>query len=267
MESQLTFWQAVGLGAIQGITEFIPISSSGHLVLVRKLLGWSGQAGLAFDTMLHGGSLAALVIYFRLEWIAVCKGYFTPAGPHASHRRLPWLLAVATLPVAVAGPILKPLLESENAIRNSTVTGLCMIMTALLFWLAELRFSPKNRPIGFVHALVIGCIQIVALLPGVSRAGWTIGAGILCGLSRESSVRFSFFMAIPVIAGAIVFQIKDITDMSRLEIEPLLIAVGSIVSFLVGLGAIHFCMTYFRTHSLRIFGVYMAIMGLLAVLL
>lgn len=292
MESQLTFWQAVVLAAIQGITEFIPVSSSGHLVLVRTLFGWSGEAGLAFDTVLHGGSLAALLIYFRREWTAIGMSFLKPAGPrrqcpeaggHArppdfppqadppvesvSHRRLLWMLVVATLPVVIAGPILKPLVESESVIRSSAVTGLCMIMTALLFWLSDLGFSPRNKPISFLHALVIGCAQIVALLPGASRAGWTIGTGVLCGQSRESSVRFSFLMAIPVIAGAIVFQMKDIMNMSNMGIEPFLIALGFIVSFLVSLGAIHFCVNYFRAHSLRIFAVYLAVVGLLAVLL
>lgn len=268
MESQLTFWQAVGLAVIQGATEFIPVSSSGHLVLARKLFGWSDTGGLVFDTILHAGSLAALLIYFRQELISVLKGCFNIAAPDfAWYRRLPWLIVVATLPVVIAGPILKPFLETEYTVRNSAITGMCMIMTAFLFWLADLRFAPKGKPIGFFHALFIGCMQVVALLPGASRSGWTFGAGILCGHTRESAVRFSFLMAIPAIAGAVIFQIRDVIAQSHAVFQPYMIVAGFIVSFLVSLGAIHFCLIYFRTHSLRIFSIYLAVTGLLAVLL
>ncbi len=303
MESQLTFWQAFYLAVIQGATEFIPVSSSGHLVLMRKIFGWSDKGGLVFDTILHAGSLSALLIYFWREWKNIIKSYFVRTNPEFSwYRRLPWLLVVATMPVVIAGPIFKPILESENIVRTSTSAGLCMIMTALWLWLSELRFSSnpnitrmtrnirpsgcdacsglalskvqqhsveqaKSKPIGFLHALFIGCMQIVALLPGASRSGWTAGAGILCGHTRESAVRFAFFMAIPAITGAIIFQIKDIIVMSRVELEPTLIITGFIVSFLVSLGAIHLCLIYFRAHSLKIFSVYLVVVGLLAVLL
>jgi len=282
MESQLTFWRAIGLAVIQGATEFIPVSSSGHLVLARKLFGWSDTGGLVFDTILHAGSLAALLIYFRQELISVLTRIShrqtasvqnplarqeLAASDFAWYRRLPWLIVVATLPVVIAGPILKPFLETEYTVRNSAITGMCMIMTAFLFWLADLRFAPKGKPIGFFHALFIGCMQVVALLPGASRSGWTFGAGILCGHTRESAVRFSFLMAIPAIAGAVIFQIRDIIAQSHAEFQPYMIVAGFIVSFLVSLGAIHFCLIYFRTHSLRIFSIYLAVTGLLAVLL
>lgn len=268
MESQLTFWQAFYLAVIQGATEFIPVSSSGHLVLMRKIFSWSDKGGLVFDTILHAGSLSALLIYFWREWKNIIKSYFVRTNPEFSwYRRLPWLLVVATIPVVIAGPIFKPILESEDTVRTCTATGLCMIITALWFWLSELRFSPKSKPIGFLHALFIGCMQVIALLPGASRSGWTAGAGILCGHTRESAVRFAFFMAIPAITGAIIFQVKDIIAMSRVELEPTLISTGFIVSFLVSLGAIHLCLIYFRAHSLKIFSVYLAVVGLLAVLL
>jgi undecaprenyl-diphosphatase len=185
----------------------------------------------------------------------------------AYDRRLPWLLIVATLPVVLAASPLKPFLESEELARNGLSVGLSMISTALLFWLCELRFHPSGKPVGFRDALLIGLMQIVALMPGHSRSGWTTAGGILTGQSRESAVRFSFLMAVPAIAGAILLQTRDILRMGHTQIEPIRMLIAFTVCFLVSLGAIHFCLVYFRRHSLRGFSIYMAIVGLLAIVL
>lgn len=281
MVSDLTLFQSLVLAVLQGITEFLPVSSSGHLVIARVLFHWSDDSGLLFDTILHAGSLAAILIYFHRDWLAVLKGYRNPRDPNfAWFRRLPWLLLVATVPVVITGPLLKPFLESDVTIRNSLVVGLSMLATALFFWFCERRSVPGGRPkllaakaglrmprpIGFLQALLIGCFQVVALLPGVSRSGWTAGAGMLCGQSRESAVRFAFIMALPAIGGAMVFQIKDLPAASVSIMPWLQIGLGFLVSFLVSLAAIHFCLMFFRAHSLRGFAVYLAAAGLLAIL-
>ncbi|MDO9540888.1 MAG: undecaprenyl-diphosphate phosphatase [Kiritimatiellia bacterium] len=335
MDSNFNLWQSLALAAVQGATEFLPVSSSGHLVLVRRLFGWSDQSGLVFDTVLHGGSLAAILIYFWREWVAIFRAYFAknsnsvccqipqsvfakamsdkskignlppeadpwPSSParNATHsvaggldgaraqagrppmaekskiesavgayyRRLPWLVAIATLPVVIAGPVLKPLLESCEQIRNVPVTGLSMIMTALLFLLAECRRPAAEKRISFPNALFIGCMQIIALLPGASRSGWTTAGGVFCGQKRESAVRFAFFMAVPAITGAIIFQSREIIRSLETAFDPLFILSGFIVSLIVSLGAIHFCLKYFRSHSLRPFAVYLMIIGLLSFL-
>jgi len=214
MDANLNLWQSLALAAVQGITEFLPVSSSGHLVLLRNILGWSDQDGLVFDTVLHGGSLLAILIYFWREWLAIARAYVSKSefenSNRAYYRRLPWLVGIATVPVVIAAPVLKPLLESDAIIRNSSITGLSMITTALLFLLAERRKLASEKPVGFLNALFIGCMQIVALLPGASRSGWTTAGGIFCGQKRENAVRFAFLMAVPAIAGATVFQAKDI---------------------------------------------------------
>lgn len=263
----LTLFQSLVLAVMQGVTEFLPISSTGHLVIVRELWHWSDEGGLLFDTVLHGGSLAAILLYFWRDWVAVLQGYRNPRDPQfAYYRRLPWLLVVATLPVVVAGPLLKPFLESDAEVRNLTGVGLSMLATALFFWLVERRPAPASRPFGFRQALLIGCLQVVALLPGASRSGWTTGAGLLGGQSRESAVRFAFFMALPAIGGAMALQIKDILAGPASDLAPLQIGLSFLVSFIASLGAIHFCLKFFRAHSLRGFAVYLAVVGLLAVL-
>ena len=268
MASDFTWVQSVVLAAVQGITEFLPVSSSGHLVLARKLFGWSDDGGLVFDTVLHAGSLAAILLYFLSTWRDIIAGFFRLHSPERSaDRRLPWLLVLATLPVVLAGPLLKPFIESEEMTRNSAAVGLSMVATALLFQLCDLRFRPSGKPVGFRDALAIGLMQIVALLPGASRSGWTTGGGILTGQSRETAVRFAFLMAVPAIAGAILFQVRDILQMGHTQVELLQMLIAFAVSFLVSLGAIHFCLVYFRRHSLRGFSIYLAIVGLLVIVL
>ncbi|MDO9541313.1 MAG: undecaprenyl-diphosphate phosphatase [Kiritimatiellia bacterium] len=266
--SELTLVQSIVLAAVQGITEFLPVSSSGHLVLARRLFGWSDNGGLVFDTVLHAGSLAAILLYFRHTWRDIAAGYFRFRNPALSaERRLPWLLVWATLPIVLAGPLLKPFLESEDMARNSAAVGLSMIATALLFQLCDLRPRCSGKPAGFRDALAIGLMQIVALLPGASRSGWTTAGGILTGQSRETAVRFAFLMAVPAIAGAILFQVRDILQTGHTRGAPLQILLAFTVSFLVSLGAIHFCLVYFRRHSLRGFSIYLGLAGALAIVL
>ncbi len=272
----MSLLESTVLAGLQGLTEFLPISSSGHLVIARALFGWSDDGGLVFDTLLHAGSLAAILSYFWRDWLAVARGYLNPRHPDFTwYRRLPWLLAVATLPVVAAGPLLKPFLESEASARNLSGVGLSMLATALFFWLCERRrrragdrpaAGPSGSGPGFLDAFLIGCLQVVALLPGASRSGWTVGGGLLRGQPRETAVRFAFFMALPAIAGAIVFQTREILQGPVAGIAPLQAWVGFGVSFLVSLGAIHFCLKFFRTHSLGGFAVYLAAAGALAVL-
>ncbi|MBI2439846.1 MAG: undecaprenyl-diphosphate phosphatase [Lentisphaerae bacterium] len=268
MASDLSLFQAVILAVVQGATEFLPISSSGHLVLMRQLFNWSDEGGLVFDTVLHAGSLLALLIYFWRTWRDIIAGYFRfHSIERAPERRLPWLLVTATIPVVLAAPWLKSFLESEATTRNSLAVGLSMVATAALFWLCDLRFRPSGKPVGFTDALLIGLMQIVALLPGASRSGWTTSGGILTGQTRESAVRFAFLMAVPAIAGAILFQARDILDLGLIIMAPLQLLTAFAVSFVVSLLAIHFCLVYFRRHSLRFFSIYLALVGLLAIAL
>jgi undecaprenyl-diphosphatase len=143
-----------------------------------------------------------------------------------------------------------------------------MIMTALLFLLVERRQPPADgKQISFLNALFIGCMQIIALLPGASRSGWTTAGGIFCGQSRANAVRFAFLMAVPAIAGAIIFQSREIIRSPETGFDPFFALSGFVVSLIASLGAIHFCLKYFRTHSLRPFAVYLLLVGILSLFL
>lgn len=278
----MTLFQAIILAVIQGATEFIPVSSSGHLVLARSLFGWSDDGGLLFDVLLHAGSLAAILVYFLPEWRKMLSALKRRTDPQSDcYRLLPWRLVVATLPIVIAAPLLKDLLET--IFRGQMFVGISMLATAAWFMASErisegiqqARVKRENggnevnsgKPDGgglqmsFGRALLIGLAQVVALLPGASRSGWTSGAGIAVGLARADAVRFAFFMAVPAIAGAMIFEGKDLLRGAATGAEIRLAAAGFIISLLVSLAAIHFCLRFFRTRTLRPFAAYLAAAG------
>ncbi len=268
MENVLTPFQAFILACVQGATEFIPISSSGHLVVLRRLCGWTDEGGLVFDIILHSGSLAAILIYFRREWLLAARGLLQPARAPVFYRRLPWLLVMATVPAVLAALCLSRFLEDAAGARSSVNAGLSMLGTGLWFWLCdrvEARSASAGRALESLNwrdALWAGLAQMVALLPGASRSGWTTGAGVLRGHRRAGAVRFSFYMAVPAIAGALAWQALSVWQSPPPALPPALMLAGFVVSFGVSLLAIRFCLWFFRAHSFRLFRYYLLLAGL-----
>ena len=202
--------QVIFLALIQGITEFLPISSSGHLILAARAMGWEDQ-GLSFDIAVHGGSLTALVLYFRREL----------AGFGASVARLSWdsnvdllaKVAVAAAPIALAGWLIQPF--AETALRDVGVVAAAIIGFAIALWWADRRRGTGDlASVTFAQAALIGVAQTAALIPGASRAGVTITAALLLGLSRQGAARFSFLLAMPTIAGALLLAALDPGDVA-----------------------------------------------------
>lgn len=206
----MTTLQIIVLSIIQGITEFLPISSSAHLILVNRAMGFADE-GLVFDVAAHLGSLVAVIAYFWRDLLAMVSGSMvSDLGPAVSgHRVLLWLV-VATLPIVVVGFSFSELIETQ--LRGSVVIAVATIVFALVLWWAD-RFQGRGRALDTRGALLIGLAQILALIPGTSRSGITISAGLFLGLTRQGAARFSFLMAIPAVAAAGVFGIAEL--MSR----------------------------------------------------
>jgi len=254
--------QVILLAIVQGTTEFIPVSSSGHLVLVRELLHWSDEGGIFFDTVLHAGSLLAILIYFSKDWVQTLQAVLNRKSNDTYHKNLFIYLVIATIPVMLAGPFIASYMHN---LRHAKTVGIIMMMTASWFFFCEQYGKKVTRNLTRRISIFMGVAQVFALLPGASRSGLTIGAGVLSGLSRSEAAKFSFLMAIPTILGAAILESGHLcTAPIHMPLwQPLL---GFIVCFAVSLAAIHFCLQLFRKYSLIGFGIYLAIFGLILVL-
>ena len=251
--------QALILGIIQGLTEFIPVSSSAHLVAIPKLLGWKDM-GLSFDVALHWGTLVALVIYFRRDWATILSSFVRREGSNTDvGGRMLLPIVVACVPAAVAGFLFDKKIE---ALRNwphvVPVIALVLIAFGLVMLLAE-RISKKQRGMGemnWIDYTIVGIAQSLALFPGVSRSGITISAGLFRNLDRAAAARFSFLLSTPIVFGAGLLKLKDVlrTGLPAGEAAPF--AIGFIVSAVVGYLAIKFLMDYLRKKPLDAFVTY-----------
>jgi undecaprenyl-diphosphatase len=264
-------WQIIILAVVQGLTEFLPVSSTAHLILFPWLFHWP-DPGLAFDVALHVGTLVALLLYFLREWIrlVLCGlGFRYPqrASDYETvyHQRMFWYLAAGTIPAGLAGYFFEH--QIEDALRKPVPIAGAMITVALLMWYAEYsgRLDRHIERTSLGDSLVIGTAQAVALFPGVSRSGITIAAGLLRGMTREAAARFSFLLSTPVIAGA---ATKEVPRLIRLEKAGQLgmplssAAVGVAVSAIVGYVVIAFFLQYLQTRTLKIFIYYRILFGI-----
>lgn len=194
----MDIFQAVVLAVLQGLTEFLPISSSAHLILLPVLVGWEDQ-GLAFDVAVHVGTLTAVLVYYRKDLAVIISAWFgslTGKGFN-DESRLAWYVGLGTIPVGLVGISLSN--ELQEALRSPLVIAVATIVFALLLWWAEKRAQEQRKTITLLDAVVVGIFQAIALIPGASRSGITITAGLLLGLKREFAARFSFLLSIPVI--------------------------------------------------------------------
>jgi undecaprenyl-diphosphatase len=231
-------FQAVVLALLQGFVEFLPISSSAHLVIPSLVLGWPDQ-GLAFDIAVHVGTLAAVVLYYRADLIRMAGSWFgsLAGAPANDDSRLVWYLAVATLPVIVVGFVAGDFIETS--LRNLPVIATTTLVFGLLLGVADKRARTATGAarLTLIVALLIGLAQAIAPIPGVSRSGITITAALLLGMSRQAAARFSFLLSIPVIAGAGSLKTWDLVS-SGLDVDWQLLGLGALVSGLTAYGCI-----------------------------
>ena len=255
-----TIIQALVMGVVQGLTEFLPVSSSGHLIIVPWLFGWDDAfiTSLAFSVMLHLGTLVALLVYFRADWLRL-----VPAGLAAIRdrsfrgdpdRRLAWLLAAATVPAAIVGALFSDVFETQ--VREIGLVAVTLIVGGVILWIAD-RVGATSRSVDdvtFPIAVGVGAAQALALIPGISRSGISISAGRFAGLDRASAARFAFLMATPITAGAIVFEARKLlTGEAGVPVDPVALVVGLLASTISGFVAITFMLRYLRTRSLDLF--------------
>lgn len=263
----MAFIQAVVLGMVQGATEFLPISSSGHLVIVPALLHWnpaflSGPGGLAFDVFLHLGTLVAAAIYFRAEVWKLTSGFISTIVNRSLEDpfgRLAWVIALATLPAAAAAAALEEFVEAM--FQSALAAGGLLIVTGFVLLGAERvasRWEPDRHlvELRWRDGLAVGLAQVLALAPGISRSGVTISAGVVRGVRRRAAARFSFLMSIPIIAGA---SLKKGLDVYRLGITTehgLIVLAGGISAAIVGYLSIRYLLGYLERGRLDVFAYY-----------
>ncbi|HET7767250.1 MAG TPA: undecaprenyl-diphosphatase UppP [Chloroflexota bacterium] len=256
--------QGALLGAVQGLTEPLPVSSSAHLILLPWLLGWQ-EHSLTFDVALHMGTLAALLLVFWKDWLDLARAWL-PGGA-AVDRRMGLGLVAGTLPAAVIGLLFEDVIESS--LRSPSLIAVVMVIASLLIFAADRlgRRRLSEEALSVPRALVIGAAQALALMPGVSRSGATISAGLALGLTREAAARYAFLLATPVTAGAGVFKLRDLLETGVPPDERAAFIAGITTSFVVGLFAIRFLLQYLRRYSLIAFVVYRVALALLVLAL
>ena len=260
------------LGIVQGLTEFLPISSSAHLILVPILLGWHDPfiGSAAFDVMLHMGTLVALLAYFWRDLVQLLVAWLASIrdrriGPDPQ-RRLAWFLVVSVIPAAILGAGLESFFDQVFREHWQWIALLVLVGAALL-WLGERRGAQSRKLDGLVlrDAVVIGVAQAVALFPGISRSGVTIAAGLFLGLTREAAARFSFLMAVPVIAGAGLWKARTLIGAPLVDAEVGQLVVGVVTAAVFGFIAIAVLLRFLRTNPTTVFIVYR--IGLAAVVI
>ncbi len=256
----MTLFQTVVLGLVQGLGEFLPISSSAHLILTPWILNWE-EHGLVFDVSLHVGTLVAVLAYFWQDWLVLAHDGLTRR--RTQEGRMFWYLVVATIPGVIFGLAFEDLIET--VFRNPLLIGIMLIVMGVILYIADKR-SPAIKDfsgIGWKESIMIGISQAFAMLPGVSRSGITMTAGRILGLNRETVARFSFLLSTPIIFGAGLMQGMKLT-MADITMP---FIVGVLVSAITGYLTIKFLLRFLVTHSFFIFVVYRFILGAVVVAL
>lgn len=267
----MPIYQAVVLAIVQALTEFLPISSTAHLVLIPWLFGWK-DAGLTFDVALHAGTLVAVVIYFFRDWMQIIGQAFglnIGVDPDLrQNRNLLWLLAVASIPIGIVGYLFDK--QADTTWRQPYVIGSMLILVGIVLWMAEKRRvgSKSMSTIQWSDGIAVGLAQAVSVIPGTSRSGATISAGLFRNMTRETAARFSFLLSTPAIAAAVAKKAWDIHKEGGIPPDMKVpIVVGIIVSGVLGAIVIAFFLRYLRRSSLMPFVYYRIVFGIIVIAL
>lgn len=255
----MTFTHALLLGLLQGLTEFLPVSSSGHLVIAQHFIPGFDQPGLAFDIMLHLGTMIAVLLYFRRD-IGLMLVSPLQHGPQArTYRKMLGLIVLASVPTALIGLGFKDFFEGMY--DNLQLVAVMLLVTGVLLFFSERYRRPgrKEGQLTISDALVVGTVQGLAIIPGISRSGSTISTLLLKGVDGETAARFSFLLALPAVFGAALLSLRDLQQVATAEIPMYLVGAGT--AFLVGLVSIHCLLAVVRRKRLIGFAIYCWLVG------
>jgi undecaprenyl-diphosphatase len=257
---------SVILGIIQGATEFIPVSSSGHLILARDLLNMEVEYSLAFDAVLQLATTFAVLVYFRKDIFGLVKNFFRfISRKFIESKDLILLKAViiGTIPAVVIGFLLED--SMDTIFRNSFLVAMTLIVGGLIMFFAE-RFGKQNQELNIKRGIGVGFFQALALVPGFSRSGMTISGGLFLGLKREEATRFAFVLAFPVLLGAGLKKLLDLGSTGLLDSVGVELFAGSLASFIIGILAIHFLVTFLKKHTMNAFVIYRFALAIIVLL-
>lgn len=261
----MTWWQAILLGAVQGLGEFLPISSSGHIMFFEQLLNMhiDPNAMMLITVLLHVGTLLVIVIVFWKDWIDILKNLF--------HSKTLLLLIIASLPALIVKLLLGKLFDKLNA---GGMLGIFFLVTAIMMWLVQRmsggRHISRSREIGAKNAVVMGCFQALGMMTGISRSGSTTLGGILTGLSRKNAIKFCFMMSAPAVLGSLLVEGKDAYEagaFGAVGTMALPVLLGIIVAFVLGMLSVRFMLRQIERISYNVFALYMGVIGILTMIL
>lgn len=263
----MSWWEALILGIVQGLTEFLPVSSSGHLEIGQALLGTAGEENLTFAIVVHAATvLSTLVILWR-EVAQLFKGTFTTLKWNEDKNYVAKIL-VSMIPVFIVGMFFKDQVEAFFG-NGLLLVGICLLVTACLLWLSEFltkRLNREGHEVSYLDAIIIGCAQAVAVLPGLSRSGTTIATGLLCGVKKEEVAKFSFLMVlIPILGEAFLDLLKLLSGEMTVNIGVLPLVVGFVAAFMTGCFACRFMIDIVRRQKLTYFAIYCLAVGIFAI--
>ncbi len=259
------------LGMVQGLTEFLPISSSGHLIIAREILDINQIGGLAFDAVLQLATACAVILYFRKDIGELIANLFTGCRDKIKNV-LTLFLIVGTIPALIAGLFLQDYMET--VFRNTQLVALTLIVGSLIMLAADWIYSKKEKEdkvsceLSYGKSFIVGLFQALALIPGMSRSGMTISGGYFLGLQKDVAVRFSFLLSIPIIAGSGLLKMKDIIqDPSLIGGQYVVLAIGAATAFIFGWFAIDFLLKFLKTNTFKVFVIYRILLAVLLLLL
>ncbi len=251
------------LGAVQGVAEFLPISSTGHLIFVRELFGVNHEFGLAVDAMLHLATALAVLVYFRKDFIGLLKEVCSLVQKREVSRENRILLisiTLGTIPAVITGLFLEDIMGT--LFRNIDLVAYALITGSILMYVAD-RFAQQNTELSISSGWKIGLFQVLALVPGMSRAGSTIAGGLLLGLKREAAARFTFLLSFPIIFGAGAKKTLELSSAGVFVDSGVSIFAGAITAFIVGMFSIHYLLKFLKTHTLKVFIIYRLLLAVL----